>query len=116
LRRVPWAWARANLSRASAVGKDAEDGFALSSRLALARELGATHTLESRGAETPAEIRKITSGGADFALETSAGRVSACRRQAAKPRHLHLSRQRSLRHGGQLRDAVAARAAGLCAA
>jgi aryl-alcohol dehydrogenase len=41
-------------------------------RLKLARELGATHTLESRGAETLAEIRKITGGGVEFALETSA--------------------------------------------
>jgi aryl-alcohol dehydrogenase len=41
-------------------------------RLALARELGATHMLESRGVATLAEIRKITGGGADFALETSA--------------------------------------------
>jgi aryl-alcohol dehydrogenase len=44
----------------------------LPGRLALARELGATHTLESRGAETLAEIRKITGGGTDYALETSA--------------------------------------------
>lgn len=44
----------------------------LPNRLALARELGATHMLESRGAETLAEIRKITGGGTDFALETSA--------------------------------------------
>jgi hypothetical protein len=44
----------------------------LPSRLELARELGATHALESRGAETLAEIRKITGGGTDFALETSA--------------------------------------------
>ena len=43
----------------------------LPSRLALARELGTTHTLESRGAETLAKIRQIT-GGTDFALETSA--------------------------------------------
>src|SRR5258708_1337505 len=42
------------------------------SRLALARDLGATHMLESRGAETLSEIRKITSDGTDFALETSA--------------------------------------------
>lgn len=41
-------------------------------RLALARELGATHALESRGAETLAEIRRITGGGVHFALETSA--------------------------------------------
>lgn len=41
-------------------------------RLALARELGATHALESKGAETLAEIRKITGGGVEFALETSA--------------------------------------------
>jgi len=44
----------------------------LPARLVLARELGATHTLESRGAETLAQIRKITGGGTDFALETSA--------------------------------------------
>jgi aryl-alcohol dehydrogenase len=44
----------------------------LPARLALARELGATHALESRGAETLAEIRKITGGGSHFALETSA--------------------------------------------
>ena len=34
----------------------------LPSRLVLAHELGATHTLESRGAETLAAIRKITGG------------------------------------------------------
>ena len=44
----------------------------LPDRLALARELGATHALESRGAETLAEIRKLTGGGTHFALETSA--------------------------------------------
>ena len=44
----------------------------LPSRLALARQLGATHALESRGAETLAEIRRITGSGAHFALETSA--------------------------------------------
>jgi aryl-alcohol dehydrogenase len=44
----------------------------LPGRLALAKELGATHALESRGAETLAEIRKITGGGTHFALETSA--------------------------------------------
>jgi len=44
----------------------------LPARLALARELGATHTLESKGSETLAEIRRITGGGSHFALETSA--------------------------------------------
>src|SRR5258708_36778236 len=44
----------------------------LPARLALARELGAPHALESRGPETFAEIRKITGGGTHFALETSA--------------------------------------------
>jgi aryl-alcohol dehydrogenase len=48
----------------------------LPGRLALARELGATHVLETRGpnnlAETLAEIRRITGGGTHFALETSA--------------------------------------------
>ena len=41
-----------------------------------------------------------------------AGRVSACRRRAARSRHLHPGRQRPRRHGGELR----CRAAGLCAA
>ena len=41
-------------------------------RLTLARELGATQTLSSRGAEILAEIRELTRGGAHFALETSA--------------------------------------------
>src|SRR5689334_347483 len=44
----------------------------LPSRLSLAAALGATHTLESRGVETLGAIRKITGGGTDFALETSA--------------------------------------------
>jgi aryl-alcohol dehydrogenase len=44
----------------------------LPARLKLARELGAPHVLESRGAETLADIRKITGGGSHFALETSA--------------------------------------------
>jgi len=44
----------------------------LPGRLALAGELGATHTLESKGSETLAEIRRITGGGSHFALETSA--------------------------------------------
>jgi aryl-alcohol dehydrogenase len=44
----------------------------LPARLALARELGATHALESRGAETLADIRKITGSGVHFSLETSA--------------------------------------------
>ncbi len=44
----------------------------LPSRLSLAAALGATHALESRGVETLGEIRKITGGGTDFALETSA--------------------------------------------
>src|SRR5258707_14940685 len=57
----------------------------LPARLALARELGATHALESRGAETRAEIRKITGGGSHFAPEPSPGReafrlaVDGCR-------------------------------------
>jgi aryl-alcohol dehydrogenase len=43
------------------------------SRLALARELGATHTI-NHGSRTDvvAEIKKITGGGARFSLETSA--------------------------------------------
>src|SRR5438876_6487637 len=42
----------------------------LPARLGLARDLGATHTLESKGPETLAEIRKVTGGGTHFGLET----------------------------------------------
>jgi aryl-alcohol dehydrogenase len=41
-------------------------------RLALARELGATHALDNAGGDTVAEIRRLTGGGAHFTLETSA--------------------------------------------
>jgi aryl-alcohol dehydrogenase len=44
----------------------------LPGRLALAKELGATHALESRGADTLAKIRHITGSGVHFSLETSA--------------------------------------------
>jgi len=42
-------------------------------RLALARELGATHTINaSGGTDVVAEIRQVTGGGVRFSLETSA--------------------------------------------
>lgn len=41
------------------------------SRLELARELGATHTVNSRETEVIAAVREITGGGADFALEST---------------------------------------------
>ena len=42
-------------------------------RLALARELGATHAINHRGrTDVVAEIRRITGGGVRFSLETSA--------------------------------------------
>ncbi|HUB76307.1 MAG TPA: NAD(P)-dependent alcohol dehydrogenase [Solirubrobacteraceae bacterium] len=40
-------------------------------RLELARELGATHTIDAGETDALAEIRAITGGGADFALETT---------------------------------------------
>lgn len=40
-------------------------------RLALAQELGATHVLNPRKANVAAEIKNITGGGADYALEAS---------------------------------------------
>jgi len=49
-------------------------------RLALARELGATHTIDNASADAVAEIRRITGNGAHFTLETSA--VPAVFRQA----------------------------------
>jgi hypothetical protein len=64
----------------------------------------------SGGAETLAEIRAITGDGTDFALETSA--VPAVFRLAVDGlRGLGiciLGRRCSRRHGGQLREAVAA--------
>jgi aryl-alcohol dehydrogenase len=41
-------------------------------RLKLALELGATHTINPRTDDVPAEIKRITGGGADFTLETTA--------------------------------------------
>ncbi|MCD7099269.1 NAD(P)-dependent alcohol dehydrogenase [Stenotrophomonas sp. MMGLT7] len=41
------------------------------SRLELARELGATHTINSREVDVVEAVREITGGGADFALEST---------------------------------------------
>ncbi|MCF2133746.1 MULTISPECIES: NAD(P)-dependent alcohol dehydrogenase [Burkholderiaceae] len=43
----------------------------VSSRLELARELGATHTVNSREANIVEAVREITGSGADFALEST---------------------------------------------
>jgi Zn-dependent alcohol dehydrogenases, class III len=40
-------------------------------RLELARELGATHTVNGHEADAVAEIHRITGGGADYALDTT---------------------------------------------
>ncbi|WP_273846893.1 NAD(P)-dependent alcohol dehydrogenase [Rubrobacter calidifluminis] len=49
-------------------------------RLELARELGATHIVDANEANPVEEIRRITGGGADYAIETTA--VPAVFRQA----------------------------------
>jgi aryl-alcohol dehydrogenase len=41
------------------------------SRLELARELGATHTIDASSADAGAEIARITGTGADYAIETT---------------------------------------------
>lgn len=48
------------------------------SRLALAKELGATHTVNSSETDPVEAVRKITGGGADFTLESS-GRPAVLR-------------------------------------
>jgi aryl-alcohol dehydrogenase len=48
------------------------------SRLELAKELGATHTINSRETDPVAAIREITGGGADYTLECS-GRAAVLR-------------------------------------
>lgn len=48
------------------------------SRLALAKELGATHTVNSRETDPVEAVRKITGGGVDFTLESS-GRPAVLR-------------------------------------
>jgi aryl-alcohol dehydrogenase len=53
-----------------------------SARLALARELGATHTIDARSEDAVERIAAITSSGADFSLETTA--VPAVFRQAVE--------------------------------
>ena len=50
----------------------------VASRLALAKELGATHTVNAVDADPVSEIRAITNGGVDFALE-STGRPEVVR-------------------------------------
>jgi aryl-alcohol dehydrogenase len=50
------------------------------SRLELAKELGATHVINGQAGETVAEIKRITGGGADCSLDTTA--VPAIIRQA----------------------------------
>jgi aryl-alcohol dehydrogenase len=52
------------------------------SRLALAKELGATHVIDSSKEDPVAAIRELTDGGADSILETTA--VPAVLRQAAE--------------------------------
>jgi len=47
-------------------------------RLELARQVGATHVVDSREQDAVAEIRRITGGGADFTLECS-GRPAVLR-------------------------------------
>lgn len=50
-------------------------------RLALARELGATHTIDvSQVADVPTEVRRLTGHGADFSLDTTG--LPAVTRQA----------------------------------
>lgn len=41
------------------------------SRLELAKELGATHTLNGRNVDVVAEVKAITNGGSNFAVETT---------------------------------------------
>ena len=41
-------------------------------RLELARELGATHTINAAETDSVEEIRRVTGGGADFSVETTA--------------------------------------------
>lgn len=48
------------------------------SRLALAKELGSTHTVNSKETDPVEAVRKITGGGADFTLESS-GRPAVLR-------------------------------------
>jgi aryl-alcohol dehydrogenase len=48
------------------------------SRLELAKELGATHTVNSRETDPVIAVREITGGGADFTLESS-GRPTVLR-------------------------------------
>jgi len=55
-------------------------------KLALARRLGATHTIDSRNADPVAEIMKLCRGGADFAIEAT-GLAPVMRQALACVRH-----------------------------
>ena len=65
-------------------------------RLALARELGATHVINAAHDEPVASIQRITGRGRRFA------RTAASRRRTRADRHRVSRRQRSPRHPGQL--------------
>lgn len=43
----------------------------MDSRLELAKELGATHTINAKGADVPAEVKKILPKGLNYAVETA---------------------------------------------
>ena len=74
-------------------------------RLELARELGATHIVDTAEREVPAEIQRITGFGVDFSVETTG--VPALLRQAVDclaPRgHLRCDRRRGDGHRGVTR-------------
>ncbi len=80
-------------------------------RLALARELGATHTINHTGRnDVVAEIRNITGSGVRHAIETSAHPAVLARggRGADAGRDLRAARQRAARQRGLARHAVPA--------
>ena len=73
----------AALMAAKAVGCTAVIAVDLvADRLALARELGATHTVNAAEQDPVEEIRRVTGGGADFSVDTTA--VTAAARQAVE--------------------------------
>ncbi|MGA9007529.1 MAG: zinc-binding dehydrogenase [Xanthobacteraceae bacterium] len=74
-------------------------------RLALAKELGATHAVNAKSEDPVAAIQKITAGGADFAVE-STGRpeVVASGRCARHARRLRHCRRGADRHASKLRQ------------
>jgi aryl-alcohol dehydrogenase len=74
------------------------------SRLEMAKELGATHAINSKQTNPVEAIRDITGGGVDYSLEASGDprAVASGDRSTRISRHVRHRRSRATGHRGEL--------------